>query len=183
VLFDPPAAGLGRESAVLVDLAANDPGRGDAPAVLRGNVRDDDDLERIVPALAADLVDPLAALAGLRRDDEVVESGFGGDPRRLAERPDLELPSVLVGQLLQFHAQSTAALLERADVALLVAGPGCQFVAREADGHVPQLERPLEEGPVAVVHRIERATQRDLHGRAHAPDGNMPSARGQSSSA
>jgi len=49
---------------VLVDLARDDPGARDDVAVVRDEVWNDDHLERVVPVLAADLVDPFAALAG-----------------------------------------------------------------------------------------------------------------------
>ncbi|MFC7028312.1 hypothetical protein ACFQH8_14395 [Halomicroarcula sp. GCM10025710] len=46
---------------------------------------------------------------------------------------------------------------------LVVACLRGEVVAGEADRHVPEFERSLEEGPVTVVDGVEGPAQRDFH--------------------
>jgi hypothetical protein len=154
---------------VFVDFALDDPGRGDDLVVVGVDVADDLDLEGVVPVLAADLVDATTTRLGLGGDDQYVELRFGGDTGGFGEFSDLVLAVELRGELREFRVEVAAALLERPDVAVLVAGLRCEFVARQPDGDVTEFERALEQRTVPIVYGVERPAQRDLHISGHGP--------------
>ena len=70
---------------MFVNFAHDDSRTRDNVAVVGPQVWNDDDLEWVVPSFTSDFVDPLAAVFGFGRDDQIVELRFGRDPGRSVE--------------------------------------------------------------------------------------------------
>jgi hypothetical protein len=100
------------EGPVIVDFTPNDPRTGDSIAILRFDVIDDDDFERIQISILSDAINFFRAFSGFGRDDEVLEARFGRNAGSLIELSDLEFTIVAIRNLFEFAVEGTLSFIE-----------------------------------------------------------------------